>query len=122
MVVLTYFYESRIFYRGVHTSILESDQIVKGMGGNPQVMGVTVTKLEWVWQTPQQESITELILSQIRSAAGRYHFEMTYAEQISNDFSVGQHAKRTFQQKVYNYVVHKQGWAYPIPGILLESW
>lgn len=116
MVVLTYFYESRIFYRGVHTSILESDQIVRDIGGNPQVMEVTVTKLEWVWQTPQQESITELMLSQIRSAAGRYHFEMTYAEVISNDFSVGQHAKRIFQQMVYNYVLFEKGAAYPIPG------
>ena len=115
-VILTYFYESRIFYRGIHTSILESDQIVRGMGGNPQIMGVTVTKLEWVWQTPQQESIVELMLSQIRSAAGRFIFEMTYAEVISGDFSVGHYAKRIFQQRVYNYVLFKKGVACPVPG------
>lgn len=115
-VILTYLYESRIFYRGVHTSILEADQIVRDMGGNPQTMGVTVTKLEWVWQTPQQGSIVELMLSQIRSAAGRFNFEMTYAEVISNDFSVGHYVKRIFQQRVYNYVLFEKGAAYPIPG------
>lgn len=114
--VLTYFYENNIFYRAVHASILEADVAVRSMGGNPQSMNVTVTKLEWIWQTPQQESVAEFMLSQTRIAAGRYDFEMTYAEVISGDFTSGQNALRVFQQRVYNYVVYTKGWAYPIPG------